>query len=55
MIGMIVTAGVCAWGILELFAFSLCSVAGDADRRMKLETAAGHQQTSCALEPDRTP
>jgi hypothetical protein len=46
MTGMIVTAGLSAWGILVLFACALWRVAGDADRRMTLETVADRQQTS---------
>jgi hypothetical protein len=34
MTGMIVTAGLSAWGILVLFACSLCRAARDADRRI---------------------
>jgi hypothetical protein len=49
MTGMIVTAGLCAWGILVLFACSLCRAARDADRRMELEkTVADRQETSGA-------
>jgi hypothetical protein len=55
MTGMIVTAGLSAWGILVLFASALYRVAGDADRRMELETVADRQETSGVVRAESYP
>jgi hypothetical protein len=55
MTGMIVTAGLSAWGILVLFACALCRVASDADRRTELETVVTRQEASGVVRAGSSP
>ncbi|MFL9899274.1 hypothetical protein PQR71_14090 [Paraburkholderia fungorum] len=55
MTGMIVAAGLSAWGILVLFACALCRVASDADRRAELETVVARQEASGVVRVGSSP
>jgi hypothetical protein len=54
MTGMIVTAGLSAWGILVLFACALCRAAGDADRRTECRASQSASRRPLSREPNRS-